>query len=49
MVDINNGNSVAFTGPVYRFIGIYSGRINADSDIGIVWRASEIRELLQSL
>lgn len=49
MVAMANGDSVAFNGPVYRFIGIYSGRINAESDIGIVWRASAINELLQSL
>lgn len=49
MLAMANGNSVAFNGPVYRFIGIYSGRINAESDIGIVWRASAINQLLQSL
>ena len=49
MVPMSNGDSVAFIGPVFRFIGIYSGRINAESDIGIVWRASAINELLQSL
>lgn len=28
------------------FLGIYSGRINKDSDIGFVWKASAIKELL---
>ncbi|MBC7620700.1 MAG: hypothetical protein H7293_17245 [Candidatus Saccharibacteria bacterium] len=49
MVAMANGDSVAFNGPVYRFIGVYTGRINAESDIGIVWRASAIDELLQRL
>ena len=33
---------------MYRIIGIYSGRINDQSDIGIVWKASAIVELLDS-
>lgn len=28
------------------FLGIYSGRINKDSDIGFVWKSSAIKELL---
>lgn len=35
--------------PVTRFLGIYSGRINKDSDIGIVWKAEAIRELIESV
>lgn len=35
--------------PVTRFLGIYSGRINRDSDIGIVWKAKAIRELIESV
>ena len=44
-----DGSSAIFTGPVERFIGIYSGRINAESDLGIVWKASAINELIQTL
>lgn len=33
----------------YRFVGIYSGRINRESDIGMVWKVSAIQELLASL
>lgn len=44
-----NGDSAAFNGPVSKFIGIYSGRINPESDIGIVWKASAIQQLAQSL
>jgi len=49
MVPMVNGDTAAFSGPVYRFIGIYSGRINGESDLGIVWRASAIQELVQKL
>lgn len=49
MVPMVNGDTVAFSGPVYRFIGIYSGRINDESDLGIVWKASAIQELLRGL
>ena len=35
--------------PVTRFLGIYSGRVNRDSDIGIVWKAEAIRELIESV
>lgn len=49
MVAMVGGGSAAFGGPVWRFIGIYSGRINAESDLGIVWKASAIQELIGSL
>lgn len=37
---------ITFRGPVYRFLGIYSGRLHPDSDLGFVWKASAIRELI---
>ncbi|MBU3590402.1 MULTISPECIES: trypsin-like peptidase domain-containing protein [unclassified Polynucleobacter] len=49
MVAMSGGGSAAFGGPVSKFIGIYSGRINAESDIGVVWKASAIKELIDSL
>lgn len=49
MVAMADGGSAAFGGPVWRFIGIYSGRINAESDLGIVWKASAIAQLVSSL
>jgi hypothetical protein len=49
MVAMADGGSAAFGGPVWKFLGIYSGRINAQSDLGIVWKASAIRELLNAL
>lgn len=38
-----------FGRPTYRFLGIYSGRINAESDLGRVWKASAIRELIGAI
>lgn len=49
MVAMADGSSSAFNGPVFKLIGIYSGRINKESDIGIVWRTSAIGELVKTL
>jgi hypothetical protein len=49
MVPLRNGNVSAFTGHVSNFLGIYSGRINEQSDIGIVWKRTAIAELVNSL
>jgi hypothetical protein len=39
-----------FAGPPrYRLLGIYSGRINDQSDIGMVWKVSAIQELVASV
>ena len=35
-------------GVVWEFLGIYSGRVNAESDLGRVWHVSAVRELLNS-
>lgn len=44
-----NGGTVMNNVPVQRLIGIYSGRINSESDLGIVWKVSSIAELLGAL
>jgi hypothetical protein len=49
MLAMKNGDSSVFKGPVTKFLGIYSGRINAESDLGIVWKASAIQELVASI
>jgi hypothetical protein len=49
MVAMADGGAAAFAGPVWKFIGIYSGRINAESDIGIVWKAAAVQQLIASL
>jgi hypothetical protein len=39
-----------FAGPPrYRLLGIYSGRINDQSDVGMVWKVSAIQELVASV
>lgn len=48
-VPMANGSQAMFGGPVWKFIGIYSGRVNTESDLGIVWKASALNELVQSL
>jgi hypothetical protein len=49
MVAMEEGGSAIFYGPVSRFHGIYSGRINNESDLGIVWKASAIKELVDHI
>jgi hypothetical protein len=49
MVAMEDGSSAAFNGPVTKFLGIYSGRINSESDLGIVWKSSAILELVESI
>jgi hypothetical protein len=34
------------SGAMTRFLGIYSGRLNAQSDLGFVWKASVVQELV---
>lgn len=46
---MDDGGSAAFGGPVWKFIGIYGGRVNPESDLGIVWQATAIQELVQAL
>ncbi|OJE45028.1 hypothetical protein BAQ49_07685 [Bacillus proteolyticus] len=46
----NASNGFAMVGgPVTKFLGIYSGRINKESDLGLVWKASAIQELVNSI
>lgn len=48
-ITLPDGRDKIYVSPVYRFLGIYSGRINKDSDIGIVWKTKAIQELLDSI
>ena len=49
MVSMEGGSAATFARPVTRFLGIYSGRINDQSDLGMVWKASAIKTLVDSL
>lgn len=44
-----NGSMVMGTGAMWKFIGVYSGRVNSESDLGIVWKASAVAELVKSV
>lgn len=41
-----DGTAYFGEGRVSRFLGIYSGRINKESDLGIVWKVHALRELV---
>jgi len=40
--------STSFGGSATYPLGIYSGRINDQSDIGMVWKMSAVREIVQA-
>lgn len=48
-VAMRDGGMTMFSGPVTRFLGIYSGRINEQSDLGLVWKASALAELIATI
>lgn len=48
-VAMEDGGTAMFSGPVEKFIGIYSGRINSESDLGIVWKSKAVAELVATL
>jgi len=49
MIRLTNGKQVPSNGNVSRFLGIYSGRVHKDADIGMVWKAAAIQELIHSV
>ena len=48
-VKMADGSTAITNGDMTLFLGIYSGRINAESDIGVVWKAEAIAELMASI
>lgn len=44
-----DGTSIARNEASWRFLGLYSGQVNAETDLGIVWKAATVAELLASL
>ncbi len=46
---MENGDTAFHDGPTYRLLGIYSGRINDQSDLGKVWKIEAIEEIMRSL
>ena len=49
IVNLQDGNSVMYGHAVWKLLGIYSGRINDQSDLGMVWKTKAIVELVASL
>ena len=47
-IAMKEGGTAMFAGPVHRLIGVYSGRINQESDLGIVWKAEAITQLVSA-
>lgn len=45
-VDRQDDGIAIYGGPIIHEIGIYSGRINKDSDLGYVWKWSLIKEII---
>ena len=48
-VAMADGGSAVFAGPVEKLMGIYSGRVNQESDLGRVWKVSAIEAILRQL
>lgn len=46
---MEDGSTAIMGGEVIRLLGVYSGRINEQSDFGIVWKASVLVELINSI
>ena len=46
-VPMADGSLGFMSGPVEQFFGVYSGRINSESDLGIVWKAQVVREVIE--
>ena len=46
-VAMRSGGVAVFAGPVERLLGVYSGRVNQESDLGFVWKVSALREIVE--
>lgn len=47
-VAMADGSTAILGGPATKFLGMYSGRINDQSDLGIVWKAEAVSAVVQS-
>jgi Trypsin-like peptidase domain len=47
-VPMADGSTAIMSGAVEQFLGVYSGRINDQSDLGYVWKASVVREIVDT-
>lgn len=47
LTELDDGSSVMYNGPQERLLGVYSGRVNPESDLGIVWKVQALIEVLE--
>jgi hypothetical protein len=45
---MQGGGTTVFGGAVEQFVGVYSGRISDKSDLGFVWKAAALCEIVDS-
>ncbi|WP_162159049.1 trypsin-like peptidase domain-containing protein [Arthrobacter sp. I3] len=45
-ITLKTGNSITYTAPIMELLGVYSGRISEESDIGMVWKTVVVQEIL---
>lgn len=43
-----DGALAFFAGPVTNLLGVYSGRLNEQSDLGLVWKIQAVRDILEA-
>jgi S1-C subfamily serine protease len=43
-----DGSTAMFNGTITNLLGVYSGRINRESDLGYVWKVQAVRDILTS-
>lgn len=43
-----DGSTAWYAGPVTNLLGVYSGRINEQSDLGVVWKVQAVRDILSA-
>ena len=44
---MEDGSTAFMGGPVERFLGVYSGRISDQSDLGFVWKEEVVRDIVE--
>ena len=47
-IPLEDGSTAMFSGPISVPVGIYSGRVNEQSDLGMVWKMSAVREIVHA-
>lgn len=48
-VALEGGSTAFFNNPITNLLGVYSGRINSESDLGVVWKTNVVAEILTSI